>query len=142
MPIIHRCTWRDGHLINRMIFYLTFFNWRLYWRHIYIWRATSMRHLRLVLDNTLGMENQVNSMCKLYYYQIRKIGLILKYINDETWKTLVQALIIYRLANNNAWLYNTRLSLSLPLSLSLSLSLSPPPPLLPLPPPLPPPPSL
>ena len=52
-----------------------------------------IRNLGLILDNTLGMEKQVNSICKSCYYQIRNIGLIHKYINDETCKTLVQALI-------------------------------------------------
>ena len=52
----------------------------------------------------------MNSICKSCYYQIRNIGLIRKYINDETWKTLVQALIISRLDNGNALLYNIPLS--------------------------------
>jgi len=68
----------------------------------------SVRYLGLILDNTLGMEKQVNSICKSCYYQIRNKGLISKYVNDETWKTLVQALIISRLDNGNALLYNFR----------------------------------
>jgi len=70
----------------------------------------SVRNLGLILDNTLGMEKQVNSICKSCYYQIRNIGLIRKYINDETCKTLVQALIISRLNYSNALLYNIPLS--------------------------------
>jgi len=58
------------------------------------------------------MENQVNSICKSCYYQIRNIGLIRKYINDETCNTLVQALIISRLDYGNALLYNIHLSYS------------------------------
>jgi len=46
------------------------------------------------------------------YYQIRNIGLIRKYINDEICKTLVQALIISRLDCANALLYNIPLSLT------------------------------
>ena len=72
----------------------------------------SVRNLGLILDNTLGMEKQVNSICKSCYYQIRNIGLIRKYINDETCKTLVQALIISRLDYGNALLYNIPLSLT------------------------------
>ena len=47
----------------------------------------SVRNLELILDNTLGMEKQVNSICKSFYCQIRNIGLIRKYINDGTCKT-------------------------------------------------------
>ena len=57
----------------------------------------SVRNIGFILDNTLGIEKQVNSICKSCYYKIRNIGLIRKYINDETCKTLVQALIISRL---------------------------------------------
>ena len=70
----------------------------------YINSSMSVRNLGLILDNTLGMEKQVNSICKSCYYQIRNIGLIRKYINDETCKTLVQALIISRLDYGNALL--------------------------------------
>ena len=57
----------------------------------YINYSMSVRNLGLILDNILGMEKQVNSICKSCYYQIQKIGLINMNIND---KTLVQALII------------------------------------------------
>ena len=53
----------------------------------------------------------MNSICKSCYYQIRNMGLIRKYINDETYKTLVQALIISRLVYGNRLLYNITLSL-------------------------------
>ena len=72
----------------------------------------SVRNLGLILDNTLGMEKQVNSICKSFYYGIRNTGLIHKYINDETYKTLVQSLIISRLDYGNALLYNIPLSLT------------------------------
>jgi len=65
----------------------------------------SVRNLGLTLDNTLGMEKQVNYICKSCYYQIRNISLIRKYINDKTCKTLVQALIISRLNYGNTLLY-------------------------------------
>jgi len=72
----------------------------------------SVRNLRLKLDNTLGIEKQVNSIYKSCYYQIRNIGLIRKYIHDETCKTLVQALIISPLDYGSALLYNIPLSLT------------------------------
>ena len=82
--------------------------------------SISVKNLGLILDNTLGMEKQVNSICKSFYYGIRNTGLIHKYINDETYKTLVQSLIISRLDYGNALLYNP------PPPLSLSLSYKPP----------------
>ena len=72
-----------------------------------------VRIIGIMLDNNLGTEKQVKSICKSCYYQIRNIGLIRKYINDETCKTLVQALIISRLDNDNALLYNILPHLSL-----------------------------
>ena len=72
----------------------------------------SVRNLRLILENTLGIDKQVNYICKFCYYQIRKIELIRKYINGETCKTSIQAPIISRLNNNNALLYNMPLSLT------------------------------
>jgi len=62
---------------------------------IYINSSMSVRNVGLILDNTLYMEKQVNSICKFSYYQIRNIGLNNEYINDETCMTLVQAFIIY-----------------------------------------------
>ena len=72
----------------------------------------SVRNLGLILDNTLGMEKQMNYVYKSCYYQIRNIGLIRKYIHDETCKTLVEALIISGLDYGNARLYNILLSLT------------------------------
>ena len=61
----------------------------------YINCSVSVTNLELILDNTLGMEKQVNSICKSCYYQIRNIGLIRNYINDETCKTLVQGALLF-----------------------------------------------
>ena len=58
------------------------------------------------------MKKQVNSICKSSYFQIRNIGLIWKYINNETCKTLIQALIISQLDYGNVLLYNMPLSLT------------------------------
>ena len=58
------------------------------------------------------MQKQVNCIFNSCYYQIRNIGLIRKYIYDETCKTLVQALIVSRLNYGNALLYNSPLSLT------------------------------
>ena len=66
----------------------------------------SVRNIGLILNNTLEMEKPVNSICKTCYFQIINIGLIRKYINKQTCKTLVQTLIISRLDYGNALLYN------------------------------------
>ena len=66
----------------------------------------SVRNLELILDNTLGMEKQVNSTWKSCYFRIRNMGLIYRYINDETWETLVQAFIVIRVDHGNILLYN------------------------------------
>jgi len=39
----------------------------------YINSSISVRNLGIILDNMLGMEKQVNSIYKSYYYQIRNI---------------------------------------------------------------------
>ena len=51
-------------------------------RDSYINSSMCIRNLGVILDNTLGMEYQVNSVCKSCYYQIINKGLIHKYIND------------------------------------------------------------
>jgi len=57
--------------------------------NIYKNYSMSVRNLWIILDNTLGMEKQVKSICKSCYYQIRNIILICNYINDNTCKTLI-----------------------------------------------------
>ena len=52
----------------------------------------SVRNLAVILNITLGMEKQLNSICKCCGYQIRNIGLIRKYINYDTCKTLTHPL--------------------------------------------------
>jgi len=63
----------------------------------YIYCSMSVRKLWTILDNTLGIVKHVNCVCKPFYYQIRNIRLIRRYINDEKWKTLVKVLIISQL---------------------------------------------
>jgi len=60
----------------------------------YINSFVFVKYLGLILDNTPGMEKQVNFIRKSSYYQLENMGLIRKYINGETWTTLVEALII------------------------------------------------
>ena len=59
----------------------------------YIFSSMPVRSPGVILDKTLGMENQVYSICKYCCYKILNIGLIYKYIKDETCKTLIPILI-------------------------------------------------
>ena len=72
-------------------------NLRIKVGYSYINYSMSVRNLLLILDNTLGMEKQMNAICKSCCYKVRNVGLIFKYINNETCKTLVKSLIISRL---------------------------------------------
>ena len=49
---------------------------------------------------------QVNFLCN-FPYQIRNFVLIFKYINEETCKTLVQVLVIFRLNYQNVMIVYT-----------------------------------
>ena len=69
----------------------------------------SVRILGLILVNNLGIK-QVYYSCNSWYYEIRTIGFIREYRNDEICMGLVQALIISRLDYGNT-LYNKPLSL-------------------------------
>ena len=86
-------------------------NFRLNVGSSYIESAKSVRLLGIILDNTLEMEKQVNTICKSCYYQIRFIGSIFPYITTEACKTLVQALVISRLDCVNALPYDISLTL-------------------------------
>jgi len=54
--------------------------------------SMSVKHIALILDNTVGMEKQMNYVCMSYYHQILNKGVIGKYLNNDTWTTLTQAL--------------------------------------------------
>jgi len=63
-----------------------------------------VRNLGVVQDSQLKMEQQVSSVCRSCYNQIRSIGRIRNFINTDTCRTLVQALVTSRLDYANSLL--------------------------------------
>jgi len=61
-----------------------------------------IRSLGVLLDKHLTMEKQVNVTVRSCYFNIRNIGKIRRYIDEDACKTLVQALVISRLDYANA----------------------------------------
>ena len=51
------------------------------------------------------MEQQIANVVKVYYYQIRNIGRIRPHLTNESCKTLVHALVTFRLDYCNSLLY-------------------------------------
>ena len=63
-----------------------------------------VRNLGALLDSNLDMEQQVNSVCKSAYAQLRSIGHIRPYLSNNATKTLVNSLVTSRLDYCNAML--------------------------------------
>ncbi len=68
--------------------------------------APCVRNLGVMMDRHLTMDNQVNTISKACYYQLRNIGHIRQHIRDGACKTLMQALVMSRLSYANALLYD------------------------------------
>ena len=64
-----------------------------------------VKNLGVYFDKTLSMNQQVSSVSKSYFYQIRNIGRIRPYITENACKTLVCSLVTSRLDYCNALLY-------------------------------------
>ena len=64
-----------------------------------------IKNLGIHFDKTLSMHQQVSSVSRSCFYQIRNIGRIRPYINEDACKTLVNSLVISRLDYGNAMLY-------------------------------------
>ena len=64
-----------------------------------------VKNLGVYLDHNLTMDNQVDSICKSCYWQIRNIGKIRRYISDDACKNLIHALVTSKLDYCNALLY-------------------------------------
>ena len=67
--------------------------------------SVSARNLGLIVDDSLSLEEHVNSISKSCYYHIRRIAKIRKYLSEDSTAALVHALITCRLDNGNALLY-------------------------------------
>ena len=67
--------------------------------------SVSARNLGFIVDDSLSLEEHVNSISKSCYYHIRRIAKIQKYLSEDSIATLVHAFITCRLDNGNALLY-------------------------------------
>ena len=64
--------------------------------------SVSARNLVLIVDDSLSLEEHVNSISKSCYYHIRRIAKIRKYLSEDSTAALVHAFITCRLDNGNA----------------------------------------
>ena len=64
--------------------------------------SACIRSLGVHLDKHLKMEKQVNATVRSCYLNVRNIGKIQKYVDEDACKTLVQSLVISRLDYANA----------------------------------------
>ena len=67
--------------------------------------SVSARNLGFIVDDSLSLEEHVNSISKSCYYHIRRIAKIQKYLSEDSTAALVHAFITCRLDNGNALLY-------------------------------------
>ena len=74
--------------------------------------STPVRNLGVIYYSSLAMENQVSTLCRSCYYQLRNIGRIRKYLDDDATKSLIHAFVLSRLDYGNALLYGISDTLS------------------------------
>jgi len=67
--------------------------------------ASLVNTLGVYFDTSLTMKRQVNAISKAWYYQIRNIDHIRRYIAFDACNTLADALITSQLDHGNAFLY-------------------------------------
>ncbi len=68
--------------------------------------ATSVRDLGVMLDQSLNMEKQINSLCSRCHFYLRSISKIRHLLDEGTTATLVHAFVTSRLDNGNALLFD------------------------------------
>lgn len=66
---------------------------------------SSARNLGVIFDSTFSLETHVSSICKKSYMQMRQIGQVRKYLDVDSCKKLVNALVLSRLDYCNSLLY-------------------------------------
>ena len=59
--------------------------------------SDSAQNLGVIFDNRLSMKGQVNNICQIAYFELRKIGYVRQYLTNEATKTLVTSLVRSRL---------------------------------------------
>ena len=56
--------------------------------------SKSVRNLGVLLDESLSVEMQVNQLCKVLYFQLRRIGKIRSFLTVDATNTLAVAFIL------------------------------------------------
>ena len=74
--------------------------------------STTVPNLGVIYDSSLAMENQVSTLRRSCYYQLRNKGRIRKYLDDDATKSLIYAFVLLRLDYGNALLYGISDTLS------------------------------
>ena len=69
--------------------------------------STSVRNLGAILDSQMTMEEQVNSVSRSCFMQIRNIGKIRQYLTNDSTKSLMNSLVTSRLDYCNSLLIGT-----------------------------------
>ena len=67
--------------------------------------SKTARNLGVIFDSTMSLSKHITGMTRAAYYQLRDIGRIGKYLDRQSTKQLVHALVISRLDNCNSLLY-------------------------------------
>ena len=69
--------------------------------------SPAVRNLGVTLDNTLSFEHHVQNVCRICYYEIRRIASIRHILSEEATKTLLCAFVLSRLDYCNSLLAGT-----------------------------------
>jgi len=67
--------------------------------------STSARNLGFVVDNSLTLEEHVNSLTKSAFFHLRRVAKIREYLSKDSTAALVHAFVTCRLDNGKALLY-------------------------------------
>ena len=68
-------------------------------------RSSSVRNLRVMLHESLGMNSHINQICKAFLYHIHNLRRISKYLSKECRQSLFHAYVTSRLDYCNSILY-------------------------------------
>lgn len=67
--------------------------------------STQVRNLGVAFDSTMALEQHVSNICRAAYFHLRRIGHVRRYLDLQSAKQLVHALVISRLDGCNSLLY-------------------------------------
>ena len=59
--------------------------------------ANTVRNLGVCLDPTLSFQQQISSVCRIYYLELPRISAIRHYLSEDVTKTLLCAFVLSRL---------------------------------------------